>query len=161
ANTPQHVACHVKSPKPVETMDGPTWTVDMTFDSKVLARTPSKALPEDGGEPGKVLLRLVEPAGGDDFEAILALLTPQEAASYRDRDYQTAEENLADLKQLLGFTLPKQPEITGGELLDDDTAILEVEGTPYERTRMLYLVTLQRSDGRWGYASSRPAGILR
>lgn len=158
-NTPQQVACKVSSPKAVETMDGPTWTVDMAFDSKVLARTPGKALPKDGGEPGKVLLQLVEATEGNDLASVLALLTPDDAASY-NRDYQTPEENLADLKQMLGFTLPKQPKITGGEFLDDDTAVLEVEGVPYEGTRMLYLVTLQRTEGHWRYAWSRPAGIL-
>jgi hypothetical protein len=159
-NTQQHIACKVKSPKAVATMDGPTWTVDMAFDSRILARTPGKPLPKDGGEPGQVLLKLVEAVEGSDFAGVTALLTPEEAASY-NRDYQSPEENLADLKQMLGFTLPKQPKITGGELVDDDTALLEVEGVPYEGTRMLYLVTLQRTHGRWGYASSRPAGILR
>jgi hypothetical protein len=132
----------------------------MTFDSKVLARTPGKPLPKDGGEPGKVLLALVEATEGDDLARLLALLTPEDAASY-NRDYQTPEENLADAKQMLGFTLPKQPSITGGELLDDDTALLEVEGVPYEGTRMLYLVELKRTDGRWVYASARPVGMLR
>lgn len=158
-NSAQRVACSVKVAKPVKSMDGPAWSVDVNFDSAVLMRAPGKALPKDGGEPGKTLLALVKAATGDDLPAILALLTPGEAEDYQ-RDYNTPEENLANAKQMFEFTLPKQPRITGGELLDDDTALLEVEGVPYEGTRVLYLVRIERHGGRWGYASSQRVGLL-
>jgi hypothetical protein len=159
-NTPERVACNVKSAKPVKTMDGEAWTVDVSFDSAVLSRAPGKPLPKDGGEPGKVFLGLVEAAKGNDLGKIVALLAPSEAEDYQ-RDYNTPEENLASAKQMFEFTLPKQPKITGGELPDADTALLEVEGVPYEGSRVLYIVTLQRTGGRWGYLSSNQAGMLR
>jgi hypothetical protein len=158
-NTAQRVACTVKVAKPVKSMDGPGWSVDVSFDSAVLSRPAGKPLPKDGGEPGQTLLALVAAAQGDDLSKIIALLTPGEAEDYQ-RDYNTPEENLANAKQMFDFTLPKQPKITGGELLDDNTALLEVEGVPYEGTRILYLVRIERHDGRWGYASSQRVGML-
>ena len=159
SNTPARVTCSVKTAKPVKSMDGPTWSLDVQFDAEVLARTPGKPLPKDGGEPGKAFKAFAAAAAGDDLDQILALLVPSEAEDYQD-DYNTKEENLASAKQMFGFTVPKQPKITGGELVDDDTAILEVEGSPYEGSRFLYLVTMQRHDGRWLYEMSQQAGML-
>ena len=157
-NTPERVACTVKNAKPVKTSDG-EWAVDVSFDSAVLSRAPGKPLPKDGGEPGKVLLALVEAAKGDDLAKIIALLAPGEAEDYQ-RDYNTPAENLASAKQMFEFTLPKKPKITGGELIDENNALVEVEGEPHEGMRMLYLVTMQRTDGRWGYLGSQQAGML-
>lgn len=158
-NSEQRVACTVKVAKPVKSMDGPGWSVDVSFDSAVLARTPGKALPKDGGEPGKTLLALVKAAEGDDLGKIIALLSPGEAEDYQ-RDYNTPEENLANAKQMFNFTLPKKPRITGGEMLDDNTALLEVEGEPHPGSLFLYQVRLERHDGRWGYVSSQTIGML-
>ena len=159
SNTVERVACTVKSAKPVKTGDDASWAVDVSFDSAVLSRTPGKPLPKDGGEPGKVLLQLVEAARGDDLGKIIALLAPGEAEDYQ-RDYNTPEENLESAKQMFEFTLPKQPKITGGELTDENTALVEVEGVPYPGSRVLYIVTMQRTDGRWGYLGSQRAGML-
>jgi hypothetical protein len=141
-------------------MDGPAWTLDLSFDAKVLTRAAGKPIAKDGGEPGKAFMALVTAAQGNDLAKIIALLTPAEAEDYQ-RDYATPEENLESAKSTLGFQLPKQPKITGGEMLDDNTALLEVEGVPYEDGLMLYLVEMQRHDGRWGFSGARVAGMLR
>lgn len=159
-NTTTQVACSVKTLKPVKTMDGPSWTIDVTFDSVVSGRAPGKPVAKGGGEPGTAFLALVAAAQGDDLAKITALLTPDEAADYA-RDYNTPEENLAEAKSTLGFQLPKQPKITGGEMLGEDTALLEVEGVPYADGKMLYLVEMQRHDGRWGFSGAHVAGMLR
>lgn len=160
SNTTQRVACSVKVAKPVKSMDGPAWSVDVNFDSAILARAPGKPIAKDGGDPGKAFLALVAASQGDDLAKILALLAPGEAEDYQ-RDYNTAEENLKDAKSTLGFQLPKKPKITGGEFVNDDTALLEVEGVPYEDGKMLYLVEMLRSDGKWGFNSASVAGMLR
>jgi hypothetical protein len=160
SNTTERVACSIKVAKPVKSMDGPSWNVDVNFDSAILSRAPGKPIAKDGGDPGKAFLALVAAAQGDDLARILALLAPGEAENYQ-RDYNTVEENLKDAKTTLGFRLPKKPKITGGELLNDDTALLEVEGVPYEDGRMLYLVEMIRSEGRWGFNSASVAGMLR
>ena len=159
-NTPTRIACSVKTAKPVKAMDGPTWSMDLSFDSDVLSRAPGKPIARDGEAPGKALLALRDAVGGSDLAKILALLTPGEAKSYQE-DWRTPAENLTSAKEILDARLPKKPRITGGEWAAPDHAVLEVEGVPYENGRMLYLVEMRQLDGRWVYESSSVAGLLR
>jgi len=159
-NTPARIACHVKTEKPVKTMDGPTWSMDLSFEADVLSRKPGKPMAKDGGAPGQALLALRAAVAGNDLAKILALLTPGEAKSYQE-DWRTPAENLASAKEILDVRLPKKPKITGGEQLADDHAVLEVEGEPYENGHMLYLVEMRLIDGHWVYEQSSVAGMLR
>jgi hypothetical protein len=159
-NTPTRIACKVRTAKPVKAMDGPTWSMDLSFEADVLARAPGKPLAKDGEAPGKALLALRAAVGGDDLAKILALLTPEQAKSYQE-DWRTPAENLASAKEILDVRLPKKAKITGGELVTTDHAVLEVEGVPYENGHMLYLVEMRLVDGRWVYEQSSVAGMLR
>jgi hypothetical protein len=159
-NTPTRIACTVKTPKPVKPVDGPSWTLDVTFAAAVASRAPGTPMPAGGGPAGEALLALVQAVGGTELAGILARMTPDQARSYQ-ADYNTPAENLASAKDVLGVRLPKQPRITGGELLAPDRALLEVEGTPFPGTTMLYVVEMRQLDGAWRYASSSTAGILR
>lgn len=159
-NTPERVACHVRTREPVKSMDGPTWTLDVRFDTAVSARAAGTALPADGGEPGKAFLALLKTLEGNDLAAILDQLTEEEGEPYR-AEYNTPEENLADAKQTMENKLPKQAKITGGELVDDNFALLEVEGVPYEDARFLYEVDMRRVDGRWRLNGATIAGMFR
>jgi hypothetical protein len=159
-NTATRIACGVKTEKPVKAMDGPTWSMDLSFAADVISRAPGKPLAKDGGDPAKAFLALREAVGGNDLAKILALLTPREAKSYQE-DWRTPAENLASAKEILDVRLPKKPKITGGELLAADHALLEVEGEPYENGHMLYLVEMRLVDGRWVYEQSSVAGLLR
>ncbi|MEO8505442.1 MAG: hypothetical protein ABI609_16215 [Acidobacteriota bacterium] len=158
-NTATHIACTVKTEKPVKPMDGPTWTLDMTFEADVASRTPGKPLAKDGEAPGKALLALRSALAGKDLAKILALLTPGEAKSYQE-DWRSPAENLASAKDVLDARVPKKPKITGGELVADDHAVLEVEGVPYESGHMLYLVEMRLIGGKWLYEQSSVAGML-
>ena len=159
-NTASRIACSVKTSKPVKPMDGPAWTLDVTFASAIASRAPGKPLPVDGGPAGKALLELIAAVGGKTLAPILAGLTPEQAKSYQET-WRTPAENLESAKDILGSRLPKQPKITGGEQVADDHAVLEVEGVPYPGGRMLYLVEMRLVDKRWRYAGSSPAGLLR
>jgi hypothetical protein len=159
-NTPTRIACHVKTEKPVKTMGGPTFSLDLSFEADVLSRKPGKPMAKDGEAPGQALLALRAAVAGEDLAKILALLTPEEAKRYQE-DWQTPAENLASAKETLNIRLPKKPKITGGEQLADDHVVLEVEGEPYENGHMLYLVEMRRIDGRWVYEGSSVAGMLR
>lgn len=159
-NTATRVACSVKTEKPVQSMDGPAWSVDLSFETEVTSRPAGKPLPSDGGEAGKALLALRAAVGGKDLAKILALLAEEEAEDYR-KDWRSPEENLQSAKSMLDNLLPKKPKITGGELLAEDDALLEVEGVPYENGRMLYLVEMRKVEGRWVYSSSSVAGMLK
>ncbi len=159
-NTPERVTCSVATKKPVKAMGGNTWSVDIKFDTAVLKRATGTPLPTDGGDPGKALAALIKAAQGDDLAAITALLAPDMADQYQ-RDYNTPAENLKSAKDFLENTLPKKHKITGGELRDADTALLEVEGEPFAGKRVLYLVTLKRTDGKWGYVFAQWVGSLK
>lgn len=159
-NTATRIACKVKTAKPVKSLDGPTWSMDLSFESDVLGRTPGKPMAKDGEAPGKALLALRAALAGKDLAKILALLTPEQAKDYQE-DWRTPAENLASAKDILDVRLPKQPKITGGEWLAPDRALLEVEGVPYENGRMLYLVEMRRVGDRWLYVESNIAGLLR
>lgn len=159
-NTATRIACSVKTKAPVKAMDGPTWSMDLSFESDVLSRKPGKPMAKDGEAPGKALLALRAAVEGTDLAKILALLTPDEAKSYQE-DWRSPAENLEAAKDILNARLPKKPKITGGELLADDHAVLEVEGVPYENGRMLYLVEMRRVEGRWVYEGSSVVGMLR
>lgn len=159
-NTPTRIACSVKTEKPVKTMDGPSWTLDIGFDSAISARAAGKPLPANGGAPGKAMLELIAAVDGTDLARILAGLTPAMAKDYQE-EWRTAEENLESAKNRLGSRLPKQPKITGGELFGADYVVLEVEGVPYGKSRMLYLVEMRLVEGRWLFENSSSAGLLR
>jgi len=159
-NTATRVACSVKSPKPVKSMDGPAWSVDLAFATDVVARPAGKPLPAGGGDAGKAFLALRAAVGGKDLARILANLTPEESEDYR-KDYYTPEENLGRANDFLDMILPKKPKITAGEALADDRALLEVEGVPYENGKMLYLVEMKRLDGTWRFVSSSTVGMLK
>lgn len=159
-NTQARIACTVRTAKPVKPIDGPTWTLDVTFASPVSARATGKPLPPDGGPAGKALLTLITAVGGKDLAKILAGLTPDQAKGYQET-WRSPAENLASAKDVLGARLPKQPKVTGGELVADDYAVVEVEGVPFANSKMLYLVEMRLVEGRWLYADSGTAGMLR
>jgi len=160
ANTPTRIACTVKTAQPVKAMDGPTWSMDVAFEADVVSRPAGKPLGKDGEAPGKALLALRSAVAGKDLTKILVLLAPDEAKSYQE-DWRSPAENLISAKQILDARLPKKPKINGGELIADDHAVLEVEGEPYENGRMLYLVEMRLIGGKWVYAQSTVAGMLR
>ena len=141
-------------------MEGPAWTLDVSFDTEVLSRPAGKPMAKDGEAPGKALVALRTAVAGNDLAKILALLAPDKAKSYNE-DYNTPAENLKSAKEILDARLPKQLKITGGEWLADDHALLEVEGVPYANGRMLYLVDMRRIDGAWLCEDSSPAGMLQ
>lgn len=159
-NTATRIACKVKTAQPVKAMDGPTWSLDMTFAADVASRPAGKPLEKDGGAPAKALLALRSAIAGKDLAKILALLTPEQGEDYT-KDWRSPAENLAAAKDLLDTRLPKKPKVTGGEMLADDRALLEVEGDAYEGRKMLYFVEMTLRDGKWLYQDSTIAGLLR
>ncbi|MEO7975425.1 MAG: hypothetical protein ABIU84_17730, partial [Thermoanaerobaculia bacterium] len=113
-NNATRAACSVKTAQPVKSMDGPTWSMDLSFDTEVLARQQGKPLAKDGEAPGTALIALRAALAGKDLAKILPLLMPEEAKSYQE-DWRSPEENLAAAVSLLDATVPKKPKITGGE----------------------------------------------
>jgi hypothetical protein len=159
-NTPARIACNVKTAAAVKPLDGPSWTLDVTFAAPVSSRTPGKPLPADGGPAAKALLGLIAAVGGNALAPILAGLTPDEAKGYQET-WRSPAENLESAKSILSVRLPKKPKVTGGEQVADDHVVLEVEGEPFTGSTMLYLVQMKLVEGRWRYDRSNPVGLLR
>ncbi len=160
SNTAEEVACTVSTAKPVNSIDGPTWSVKFDFDTPILSRPPGRSLAKGGAEIGRALLQLYAAQKAKKSEELLLHMTEEERESYK-ADWRTPEENLKSLMDHFEYQLPKSPKITGGELLDENNALLEVEGVPYENGKMLYLVEMGKRDGQWRYQQTSIAGMLK
>lgn len=159
-NDATRVDCDVATLKPVKSMNGPSWEFEASFDVAVLSRPAGKPLAAGGGDAGKALLALSAAHKAGNKAALLAQLDPEEAAEY-SADWRTEEENSKALVEHFDWRLPKQPKIIGGEVVDADKVLLEVEGVPYENGKMLYHVEMHKVDGTWRFKSSTTLGLLK
>jgi hypothetical protein len=159
-NTKALVDCDVASPKPVQTMDGPAWQIQMSFTSPVLYQTPGPALPAGGGPAGKAFLAVCAAHKAKNVAVLLAQLTPEDAQDYA-ADWRTPAENQKALVESFDWMLPKQAKVTGGQAPDADTALLEVEGAPYPGGKMLYQVHMQKQGDSWRFVRSTTLGLLK
>lgn len=159
ANTPDKVAGHVYSPKPLKTMDGSSYTIDLTFSTEVTRAPAGTKLPADGGEPGKAFKALQTAMATKSWEGISRNVTAKHLESFNESD-RTPKENLDDALQTLGFWLPKKPgRITGGEL-HGDSAVLNVEGELFEGQNALFLVRMVKEGPRWVFDRATKAGMI-
>lgn len=158
-NTPDRVAGRIVSPAPVKTMNGGTYTVDLTFSATVTKAPSATTLPASGGEPGKALEGFLAARQKKDWPALRAALSP--AATERFvRRYNDDKENLADLLGTLDFWLPvKDVKITGGTMAGE-AAVLDVEGVLASGVKALTLVRLVKRPSGWLFDSATMAGML-
>jgi len=159
ANTPDKVAGHVYSPKPLKSMDGSPYTIDLTFSTEVTRAPAGTKLPSDGGEPGKAFKALQTAMAGKSWEGISRNVTAKHLESFNESD-RTPKENLDDALQTLGFWLPKKPgKITGGTVYGD-SAVLKVEGELFEGQNALFLVRMVKEGPRWVFDRATKAGMI-
>jgi hypothetical protein len=159
-NTDQRIAGHVFTPKPVKTMDGSIYEIDVTFDVPVNRRPPGTSLPAGGGEAGKSFLALCAAVQAKNLNGIRENLT-EDVYKMLTPDYNTEEENLESAVDILKARLPKKNvKVVGGESTSD-AVLLEVEGEMFEGTNALYVIKMVKSGSHWVYEQSAPAGILR
>lgn len=159
-NTPAKVEGRVFSPSPLKTMDGPTYTVDVTFAADVLRGPAGTPLPAAGGEPGKAFIAFVGAVTKKNWTAIKAALTPRTLLQY-DKSYNTPAENAESAVDILNARLPMAKiKVTGGTLLGDAVAVLEVEGERFG-SPSLSLVRMVKAGATWQFDESAPAGSVR
>lgn len=158
-NTRDKVAGRIFSPKPLKTMDGDEYTIDLKFSTEVTHPPAGTKLPADGGEPGKALKALQAAIAKKSWEGIKSSVSAKNVESF-DESYRTPKENLDDAIQTLGFWLPKKAgKITGGELRGD-TAILNMEGELFEGQNALFLVRMIKENSRWVFDRATKAGMI-
>jgi hypothetical protein len=159
-NTPDRVAGRVYTPKPVATMGGESYAVDLSFDTAVVRSPKGTPLAAGGGPAGQALTELLAAVKQGNWAAIAPLLTPS-ALEMFDKSYNSPAENAASLADTLQAWLPKEkPSITGGEQRGA-TADLEVTGEMFPGTSALYLARMRQVGGRWQFETAAMVGMVR
>jgi hypothetical protein len=153
------VAGRIFTPSPVKTLDGATYTVDLTFSTPVTSPPAGTALPAGGGEPGNALSAFLAARERKDWAGLKGALAPRLTGMFV-KDYNDDAENLADMLQTLDFWLPVgNVAITGGVLRGDD-AVLDLEGRLASGVRALTLVRMIKGPSQWLVESATLAGML-
>lgn len=149
-NSDKRVNCKVSTAKPVNTPSGSIWTMDVDFESDVLAKAPGKPLENKGAAQMSALAALDKARGGDDLETILSLHIEAEANQYRD-DWSTPEEHLSSVKQRLESMLPTSLEFMEGEYRGDTEATLLVRGMieAWGDTELIFRITMHLENDQW------------
>jgi hypothetical protein len=158
-NTRDKVTGRIFSPKPLKTMDGDDYTIDLKFSTEVTRTPAGTKLAADGGEAGKAFNALQSAIAKKSWTGIKGNVAAKTLESFYESD-RTETENLADAIQTLGFHLPKKPgKITGGELRGD-SAILNVEGELVEGQNALFLVRMVKDGSKWVFDRATNAGLI-
>jgi hypothetical protein len=159
ANTREKVAGRIFSPKPLKTMNGDEYTIDLKFSTEVTRPPAGTKLPADGGEPGKAFNALQSAIAKKSWTGIKGNVTAKTLESFYESD-RTEKENLADAIQTLGFWLPKKGgTIKGGEL-HGESAILNLEGELFQGQYALFLVRMVKDGSRWVFDRAINAGLI-
>lgn len=160
SNTFEKVEGRIYTPKPIKTMTGESYAVDVQFSTAVSRGAAEGAkLASGGGEPMAGLKRLLAAIEKKDLKAINASLSEKNVANL-NADYNDDQENLESVTQVLSFWLPKSMKYVGGTT-SGDTAVLEIEGSPSEGLKMLYLVRMAKTPSGWVLDASVPVGMIR
>ncbi|MEO7742971.1 MAG: hypothetical protein ABIR98_08550 [Usitatibacter sp.] len=159
ANTPSRVEGRVFSPRPVKTLSGTTYSVDLKFAAAVPAPIAGRALPAGGGDPGKAFTALLAAVAKKNWPGIRAASSPV-ALKMFEAGYNTPAENAATAADLLRAWLPaKKLNVAGGQLRGD-IALLDVEGEIFEGQRGLSLVQMVKTGTAWQFERAARAGML-
>ncbi len=160
ANTATTITGRVFSAAPLKTMDGPPYTIDVTFTAEVIPAVTGTALPAGGGEPGKALTAFMGALVKKNWPGLKAGLSPRQLPSF-EKDYNTPAENAASAVDILSAWLPTEKfKVASGVLVNDTTAVLEMEGERFG-SRQLSLVKMVKTGAVWQFDESVPAGMLR
>lgn len=160
ANTATTITGRVFSAAPMKTMDGPPYTIDVTFTAEVIPALTGTALAAGGGEPGKALTAFMGALVKKNWPGLKAGLSPRQLPSF-EKDYNTPAENAASAVDILSAWLPTEKfKVAGGVLVSDTEAVLELEGERFG-SRQLSLVKMVKGGAAWQFDESVPAGMLR
>jgi hypothetical protein len=159
SNTRDLVSGHIVSTKPLKTMDGEPYMIDLTFSTAVARPPAGTKLPAGGGEPGKAYKALQEAIARKSWEGISENVSARNLKSFNDPD-RSPKENLDGALESFGFWLPKKVgKITGGELRGD-SAVLDVEAEMFAGMNALYQIKMIKVGQRWVFDRATKAGMI-
>jgi hypothetical protein len=159
-NTGSKIDGRVYSAAPLKTMDGPTYTVDVTFSADVIPALSGTALPAGGGDPGRALAAFLGAITKKDWNGIKAGLGPKALPTF-ENSYNTPEENLSSAVDILNARLPiARAKVTGGIQVSPAVAVLDLEGERFGTT-WLSLVKMVKTGATWQFEESAPVGMIR
>jgi hypothetical protein len=158
-NATDRVAGRVFTVKPVKTLSGEVYELDVTFDTAVSRAPAGTKLPANGGEAGQAFHNLYQAVQKKDEKGIKAGVSPR-VDKMLFADYNTPEENLKSAVEILTAWFPKKNmKITGGEMRGE-AALLEVEGEIYEGRNALYIAKMEKGTSGWQLEEIVPAGMF-
>ena len=159
-NSAAKVEGRVLADAPLKSMDGDTYSIDVTFSADVMPALTGTALPAGGGDPGKALTAFLGAVGKKQWPAIKAGLSPKALPMF-DKDYNSPAENAESAADLFTAWLPMDKLKVGvGQLVTPTVAVLEVEGERFGSPWMS-LVRMVNTAGVWQFDQSAQAGSLR
>jgi hypothetical protein len=156
----ERVSGRIFTTKPLRTMSGEAYEIDVTFAAGVLRPASGSRLPPGGGAPGEALTGLYGAVARRDYARMRAAVTPRVFSFIAEDEWRSAKENLDNAVDTLRMWLPPKSAITGGELRGD-TAVLEVEGEIFPGARALYLIRMMNLGEGWLYDQTATAGFLK
>jgi hypothetical protein len=159
-NSASRLAGRLVSKGALKTMDGATYSVDLTFEVDVPAAPTGARLAAGGGEPGQGLRALLAAAQKKDWSGIRAGSSPEALKTF-DRSYNTPAENAESAAELLKAWMSfEKLDITGGIVESETVAVLDVEGELFPGQRALTRVRMVKAGNIWQFDRAARAGML-
>jgi hypothetical protein len=159
-NSPNRIAGRIHTIKPMKSMSGESYELDVTFDTPVSHPPAGEKLSEGGGQPGEAFNEFLAAVKSKNWNQL------EETASARVLEgayADTPAEKAASLVDSVSFLLPKGKtmKILGGQQFDD-RATLEVKGQMSEEagSDALYLVRMLKEQGSWRFDTCYMGGLL-
>jgi hypothetical protein len=159
-NSPNRVAGRIHTAKPVKSMTGETYELDVNFDTPVSHPPAGEKLTEGGGQPGEAFNAFLAAVKSKNWNQLQATAS---ARVLEGAYAETPAEKAASLVDSVSFLLPKgkNMKILGG-MQYADKATLEVKGQMSEEagSDALYLVRMLKEQGSWRFDTCYMGGLL-
>lgn len=144
---PGHIAGSWVLAKP-ETFFDKTYDFDLYFDVAI-TQPPGKALPAQGGEPGKAYGAYIAALARGDLPALRQLTDQEHGDRFPQDDESRARESLKSARD----GEPTRATIERGRI-DGDSAVLWIEGVDRDDIHRRGRVRMHQESGRWHFTES-------
>jgi hypothetical protein len=158
-NSPNRIAGRIHTTKPVKSMSGESYELDVNFDAPVSHPPAGEKLAEGGGQPGEAFNAFLAAVKSKNWNQLQATAS---ARVLEGAYAETPAEKAASLVDSVSFLLPKGKtmKILGGQQFADK-ATLEVKGQMSEDGGdALYLVRMLKEQGSWRFDTCYMGGLL-